>query len=360
MDRPDARLPVMTDQHDGIGPRRLGGSARGPLGAALLVLALVVAGCTDDDGASTGPPSTAPAKASTTTTIAALAAPTRPWVIAHRGASGLAPEHTFASYDMAVELGADFIELDLQLTGDGVLVALHDPVLDRTARGRAEACAGPIDARTVAQIGSCDAGTWFNEAHPDLADPAFARLRIPTLAGVLDRYGTEVRYYIETKKVLTATGMEKALVASLDDAGFTADAAVSKQVVIQSFDADSLRRIHRLRRDLTLVQLLATAGEPIAPATFEGIASYADGIGPSSANVDAALVTAAHQACLMVHPYTVDDPAEQARLLDLGVDGVFTNRPDVLGPIADQHKLTPPCPSPGRPSPARRDESPGL
>ena len=326
------------------GPARPGGPRRwAPVVAGALLATMALAGCSNDDPEPTAA-STTSTTVATTTTLAALDEPTRPWVIAHRGASGLAPEHTFASYDRAVQAGADFIELDIQLTSDRKLVVLHDPVLDRTARGPAENCTGSIDAHTLAQVETCDAGTWFNQANPDRANPAFADQRIPTLPAVLDRYGTSVRYYIETKKLLAGEGMEEALVGALDDAGFTKTAAISQQIVIQSFDAESLRTVKRLRPDLTLVQLLYASGDPIDPATLGEIASYADGIGPSISNVDEALLTAAHERCLVVHPYTADDPAELAKLLDLGVDGIFTNRPDTLAPLADRHELAAPCP----------------
>lgn len=326
------------------GPARPGGPRRwAPVVAGALLATMALAGCSNDDPEPTAA-STTSTTVATTTTLAALDEPTRPWVIAHRGASGLAPEHTFASYDRAVQAGADFIELDIQLTSDRKLVVLHDPVLDRTARGSAENCTGSIDAHTLAQVETCDAGTWFNEANPDRADPTFADQRIPTLPAVLDRFGTDVRYYIETKKLLAGKGMEEALVEALDAAGFTKTASISQQIVIQSFDAESLRTVKRLRPDLTLVQLLYASGEPIDPATLGEIASYADGIGPSVSNVDEALLTAAHERCLVVHPYTADDPAELAKLLDLGVDGIFTNRPDTLAPLADRHELAAPCP----------------
>src|SRR3954467_15837271 len=77
-------------------------------------------------------------------------------IIAPRGASGHAPEHTFASYDLALKMGADYIERRLQMTSDGVLVVLHDETLDRT-RG----CTGPVKAHTLAEMRRCDAGSWF-------------------------------------------------------------------------------------------------------------------------------------------------------------------------------------------------------
>ncbi|MBA2534784.1 MAG: glycerophosphodiester phosphodiesterase, partial [Rubrobacter sp.] len=113
--------------------------------------------------------------------------------IGHRGASGYAPEHTFASYDLAIELGADYIEQDLQLTKDGVLVVLHDETLDRTARPTAESapgdCTGLVREKTLAQIKTCEVGSWFNEAYLQYASPDYVGLKIPTLEEVFQRYG---------------------------------------------------------------------------------------------------------------------------------------------------------------------------
>ncbi len=119
--------------------------------------------------------------------------------VGHRGASGYAPEHTLASYDLALRLGAEYIEQDLQLTRDGVLVALHDDTLNRTARGAAENCTGLVITKTIAQLKTCEVGTWFNEAYPRYARPEYVGLRIPTLEEVFQRYLKRTKYYIETK-----------------------------------------------------------------------------------------------------------------------------------------------------------------
>src|SRR5215218_8747143 len=108
--------------------------------------------------------------------------------IGHRGASGYAPEHTFASYDLALQLGADYIEQDLQMTKDGVLVVMLDETLDRTARPTAESqpgdCTGFVRDKTLAQIKTCEVGSWFNEAYPQYANPDYVGLEIPTLEEV--------------------------------------------------------------------------------------------------------------------------------------------------------------------------------
>ena len=96
------------------------------------------------------------------------------WVIAHRGASGAAPENTMAAFRKAVELGAGFIETDLQLSRDARLVALHDDTLERTTNGR-----GPVSSKTLEELRKLDAGSWFRSSGQGTA--AFAGERIPTV-----------------------------------------------------------------------------------------------------------------------------------------------------------------------------------
>ena len=254
--------------------------------------------------------------------ITSTAEAATPLAIGHRGASGTRPEHTFASYDRAIELGADYIEQDLQLTSDGVLVVMHDTTLNRTARGDAANCTGPVDQHTLAQIKTCSAGSWF--------DPAYASEKIPTLEEVFQRYGKSVNYYIETKAPDTADHMEERLLALLDKYGLREPAVSEWQVLIQSFSAASLQKVHAIDPRLPLIFL----GNP-SIAQLPDVASYAVGVGPSytGAGINAAWVAAAHAQCLSVHPYTVNDPAAMQRLLDYGVDGMFTNFVDRLNAL---------------------------
>ncbi len=255
--------------------------------------------------------------------------------IGHRGASGYAPEHTIPAYDLALRMGADYIEQDLQLTKDGVLVALHDDTLDRTARPTAESepgdCTGLVIEKTLAQIKTCDVGTWFNETYPQYAKPEYVGLKIPTLEEVFQRYGTGVNYYIETKNPEAAPGMEEELLRLMDEYGLTEPAAAKWQVLIQSFSPLSLQKIHALDPSLPLIQLYFGAeSSATIQATLDVARTYAVGIGPSKSDVDAALVEAAHARCLDIHPYTVNETKEMEGLIALGVDGMFTNFPDRL------------------------------
>lgn len=258
--------------------------------------------------------------------------------IAHRGASGLAPEHTIAAWDRAIEHGADYLEQDVHLTRDGVLVVLHDDTLNRTARGPAENCSGPVRTKTWAQLGTCDVGTWFNERYPDRARPEYVGLRIPSLAQVFERYGTGVAYYIELKSPEAAPGLvQRELLRLLDLYGLRGSAVRNGTVLIQSFSPAGLRIMHALDPALPLIQLLAAVPAGAArDALLDGVAEYAVGVGPGAGGVTTELVTAAHDRCLAVHPYTVDDAERLTELLAMGVDGVFTNRPDTLTEVLER------------------------
>ena len=249
--------------------------------------------------------------------------------VGHRGASGRAPEHTIASYDLALSLGADYIEQDLQLTKDGVLVVLHDATLNRTARGPAENCTGRVIDKTLAQIRTCDVGSWFNARYPEYARPEYVGLQVPTLDEVFARYRHSVNYYIETKNPEAAPGMEEALLALMDRYNLRQTAASRRQVLIQSFSPASLQKIHALDPSLPLIQLGGSSSAGVR-ATLDAVAQYAVGIGPTFQVVDAALVEAAHARCLDLHPYTVNAVADMQRLIALGVDGMFTNFPERL------------------------------
>ena len=258
--------------------------------------------------------------------------------IGHRGASAYAPEHTFAAYDLALAQGADYIEIDLQMTADGVLVALHDKTLNRTAdapEGVPEQyCRGLVSKKTLEQIQMCDAGSWFS--------PEYADQQIPTLEEIFLEYGTSVNYYIETKNPDAAPGMEEELVRLLGEYGLLPDPnePANWQVLIQSFSAESLMKIHELNEFLPLIQLYWAGTSKSIQRDLAAVSEYAVGIGPYKQDVDAALVEAAHEHCLAVHPYTVNTVEEMEALIALGVDGMFTNNPDLLDGVLGDDELS--------------------
>jgi glycerophosphoryl diester phosphodiesterase len=253
-------------------------------------------------------------------------------VIAHRGASAYAPEHTWPAYELAMEMGVDFLEPDLRMTRDGHLVAFHDRTLERTGRGDGPCRTGAVSRMTLAELGRCDVGGWFNEAKPARADPLFAGQRVVTFDALLDRWGHQVRWYPELKDPEATPGMEAALLAVLERHGLQETTGEGGRVLIQSFSEGCLRRIRALDPDLPLVQLLPPEGlagrspEEVLAAVRE----YAGGVGPHKDLLDEAFMHAARALGLRVDPWTVDEPDEMDRLIGLGVDGIFTNVPDVL------------------------------
>jgi len=259
-----------------------------------------------------------------------------PVVIAHRGASAVAPEHTISAFDKAVEERTDYIELDVQRTKDGALVVIHDATLDRTMRGGSFDCTGRVADRTIAQIERCDAGSWFNSAYPNQARPEFAGLRVPRLADVLARYGATTKLYIEIKDPESYPGIEADLIALFQRHGIVSGAPSSPRVFIQSFSMASLLRVRSLDPTLPLIQLYAAASSPAIIAQLSEVRSYAAGIGVRKDDITAALIQSAHAGCLLVHAYSSDDELEMLSLLAMGVDGIFTGRPDQLRDAIDR------------------------
>ena len=247
-------------------------------------------------------------------------------IIGHRGASGYAPEHTFPSYDLAKGFGVDYLEQDLQMTSDGVLVVMHDPRLDRTTSGT-----GDVIAHTLEQIKELDAGAWFNAK--------FAGTQVPTLREVFERYGKDANYYIETKNPEEAPGMEEKLLELIREFELRDGAVERWQVLIQSFSRDSLLKIKQMDPQLPLIQLIEKEfSSAQIQQRLHDIRNYAVGIGPSRISVDRALVDAVHETGLHIHPYTVNDEAEMRRLFDLGVDGMFSDFPDRLKAVLEANE----------------------
>jgi glycerophosphoryl diester phosphodiesterase len=257
-------------------------------------------------------------------------------VIAHRGASVLAPEHTTLAYDKAVEAGTDYLELDVQRTRDGTLVVIHDTMLDRTARGSPDNCTGRVSDKTLAQIETCDAGSWFNSIYPALARAEFIGLRVPPLSDIVTRYGGTTRLYVETKDADSNPGLEADLVALLRQSGISLGTSESPRVFIQSFSKESLLRVRSLEPNLALVQVFGLVAPAVIVAQLPEVRSYAAAIGVPKQDITTALVESAHASCLLVHVYVSDDQLEMQSLLAMGVDGIFTGRPDQLRAAIDR------------------------
>ncbi|MBL4954641.1 glycerophosphodiester phosphodiesterase [Neobacillus sp. YIM B02564] len=240
-------------------------------------------------------------------------------IIAHRGASGDAPEHTIAAYQLAVEQGADYIELDLHMTKDRQLIAIHDDTLDRTTNG-----SGKVHAFTLAEIKQLDAGSWFNHKYPGKAQPYYHGQTIPTLAEVINHYGKSINYYIEIKKPQQTPKMADELLRVLRQQqliGKRTGPADRGKIIIESFHPDSLKYLRHKAPELLLIQL----GEDAAEMKLAEIAQYADGVGPNFSTLNEEFVKLAHRHGLLVHCWTVNSETAMIKLNSWNVDGIFTN-----------------------------------
>ncbi|MEV0304463.1 glycerophosphodiester phosphodiesterase [Streptomyces prasinus] len=252
---------------------------------------------------------------------------TPPLVVAHRGASGYAPENTLPAADRAAELGVDWVENDVQRTRDGELVVLHDDSLARTTDveevfpGRSPWKVGDF---TAAEIARLDAGSWFG--------PAFAGTRVPTLEQFLrrlERHGQKL--LLEIKNPRLYPGIEGETLQTLDNEGWLDRAHLRNRLVVQSFSAASVRTVHELEPEVRT----GFIGKPPVK-DLPVYADFADRINSPHAALSSGYVTVTqsfrgpHGKPLKVLAWTVDDAAAARRAAGLGVDGIVSNKPDVV------------------------------
>ena len=229
-------------------------------------------------------------------------------MIAHRGASGHAPENTLAAFKRAIALGASFIETDLQLSRDSRFVAIHDDTVNRTTNGQ-----GKVHDLSLADLRRLDAGSWFGSE--------FAGERIPTLEEILEfSKKHDVVFYLELKPS-GSWGGEHALIGALRESG-----EIARTVVI-SFDAGILGALRRI--EPTLMTGLLFDGQidkPLERAVEIGARQLA----VRSDLVTPALLTEARKKDLQVVCWTVNQPAHMRLLIEAGVDGIMSDYPDRL------------------------------
>ncbi|MDQ0219467.1 glycerophosphodiester phosphodiesterase [Peribacillus cavernae] len=241
--------------------------------------------------------------------------------VSHRGASGYAPEHTITSYKMGEKMHGDYIEIDLQMTKDGKLIAMHDERLDRTTNGT-----GLVKDYTLEQLKQLDAGSWFNEQYPQYANPEYAGLQIPTLEDVFQKFGKNKKYYIETKSPEVYPGMEKELLRLVNEYDIN-----KETLLVQSFSPASLLTMKELDPSIKLVQLLSyKTNAVITDEEIAAIKEYAMGVGPNYTYLNEEYIQKVVNNGLEIHPFTVNDKETMEKLIDWGVTGMFTNFPDLL------------------------------
>jgi glycerophosphoryl diester phosphodiesterase len=228
--------------------------------------------------------------------------------IAHRGASGHAPENTFAAFRKAIAMGAGFIETDLQLSRDARFVAIHDATVNRTTNGQ-----GAVHDLTLAELRRLDAGSWFGSE--------FAGERIPTIEEILEfAKKHDVVFYLEMKPS-GSWGSEHALISALRESG-----EIARTVVI-SFDPVILAGVRKIEPTvMTGLLFEGQISDPVAKAIEIGARQVA----VRGSLVTPRLLKEARQRDLQVVCWTVNHPGHMRLLVEAGVDGIISDYPDRL------------------------------
>jgi glycerophosphoryl diester phosphodiesterase len=291
----------------------------------------------------------------------------------HRGARGLAPENTLAAFERALEIGVNTLEMDVAVTGDGVVVVSHDPALNpalaRDAAGRWLQGRGPL-IRTLTyeelkafDVGRIDPASSYARRFPEQSPHDGER--VPMLAAVFARVkalgADDVGFNIETKvfparpdETLAPEPFVRALLAVVRDAGMV------RRVTIQSFDWRTLQLVQRLEPAIRTVYLTVRGREEdtldgttwtagLRLQDFPSVAHMVNAAGgaiwsPAYQNLSAEAVKGAHELGLKVVPWTVNDPADAQRLIDWGVDGIITDYPDRIREVMRRLGIALPAP----------------
>jgi glycerophosphoryl diester phosphodiesterase len=277
--------------------------------------------------------------------------PARPMIVAHRGGSAVAAEHTLAAYVAAIDSGADAVECDVRLTRDEYLVCVHDRTVDRTSDGR-----GVVSELDLAGLEALDFQSWHNSwpasadellidepylagVAPDRVDPAGRVLMLEELLGLVRDAERPLKLLVETKHPTRYGGLvEKELVRALGRFGWAGLPGPDRRrrhnekarVTVMSFAPTALRRLRLLAPDLPSVLLIDRVPRGRRGTLLPPGVDIA-GPGLHVLRADPSFVERAHARGKQVYVWTVDQLADLDYVLRIGVDAVITNRPaDVL------------------------------
>ena len=240
-------------------------------------------------------------------------------VIAHRGASAYYPENTLPSFERAIAMGADMVELDVQLTSDKEVVVFHDEKISRCTDGR-----GEIVDHTLAQLKKLDAGSWF--------DKKFQNARIPTLAEVLGVCKNKIAVNIEIKTEAVSKmflgGIEEKCIKIVEQSG------MRKHVVFSSFDPRAIMHLKQIDDTVTVAVLFEKKhyGSKQPSDIIELVG--ADAFNCSSDEFSKKWLANVKLNNIPVNIYTINDAKNMRLFLKIGVSGIFTNKPDILKRVA--------------------------
>ncbi len=228
------------------------------------------------------------------------------WKVAHRGASGEAPENTIASFEKAIAQGAEIIETDARLSEDKEIILIHDETVERTTDGR-----GKVSELTLKELKSLDAGSWFGKK--------FSGERIPTLEETTEVVKGKVKLDIELKGKDPL--LPKKVINLLKKENFI------RESIISSFNYFFLKEVKRLEPQIITGLLFATPAQERKGFPYW---KWLDLILPRYNLITEDLVEKAHSKGLKIIAWTVDNPEEIRRLIDLEVDGIASNYPALL------------------------------
>jgi len=218
-------------------------------------------------------------------------------IIAHRGASAYEPENTLRSVKKALELGADMVEVDVRASRDGHIVVMHDAMVDRTTNGK-----GYVKDMTLKELKRLNAGLGEH---------------IPTLQEVAELMRGKAQLVVEIKVPRT----EKKVLQIIKEN------ELDRQTLITSFYHPVLKRVKELKPNIRTGAIIAS--RPMKPAQL-ALDANSNALFPKYVYVDPEMVEEAHKHDLAVYPWTIDTLNEIEPLIRMGVDGIVTNKPDVL------------------------------
>jgi len=230
-------------------------------------------------------------------------------LIAHRGASGHAPENTMAAFRLALKMGAEAIELDVHQTKDRELVVIHDPDFKRVSRRKLR-----VRDLTLKEIGDLDVGAWF--------DRRFTGEKVPLLEEVMDLVKGKAELHIELKNGSSLyPGIEQRLVELIQKRN------AWPAVLVSSFDHEALKNVRALDARIRIGYLRGSAS--MKTSLREMDAMKAESLNMSLSQLNAKSVSETHQRGLRLLIYTVNTMKDVKRLEKMGVDGVFSNFPEL-------------------------------
>lgn len=250
-------------------------------------------------------------------------------IVAHRGASAYAPENTLESYELAEDMNADYIELDIQLTEDGEIVVIHDNDVSETTDGT-----GDIGNYTLSELKTLTANQQHEEGEKVESKPS-EDYRVPTLREVFEQFGERIHFMIELKESKNNKGIEEKLVDLLVEYDMIpTDKDKQPKVYVHSFHEKGLKRVHELNDEIPLLKLVTFEEDEtpeLSEEEIDDLKSYTTAIGVGYKNLDKDFINEMNEQGLIVYATAVQD-AKVARTMEkIGAKGIFTDYPDLMG-----------------------------